>query len=786
MKSCNFGSNFLFTSLLFLLNYGSRITLVVNGQYAQNEPSNSQFQSPQYGPHNRNPWSQDYGTASSHLEFENSDSRCKNTLKNERLNLPEKVDVTTNYGKVTGRYVYLCDGPNVAPQDRPVEEGYSNRYGYRPYPKIYFNATAFFGIPYARPPVKEQSLRFKPPQPPLNWGVIDASKFKPPCTQSRNYTGKDRMIPFIDEDCLYLNIYSPYATTPIRNPYPVMIYIHGGNYDHGTGNIFPGHMLAATQQVVVITFNYRLGMLGFLATADNASAGNFGSLDQVQLIHWVRQNIRNFNGDPNLITLFGPGAGAASAGLLAISPLTRRYIKRVIAQSGAAVADWATITDPLYIKNMSLVAGLTFGCQSLAYSSYKLVECLKSRSYSEISLNDVKQDVGWLPWAPVPDFQTRSQDIQFMPFTPEEFLERGFPLHEPHLDAYLSGVTRDEGSAHLLEDEEIVRKSFFVTKDLFHRRVSQFIKVYNATLNPDAVISAIKFMYTPGADPNNETQIRQGLVDMYTDSWYTAGNDKMVRLMLKNRIKTYMYVLNYTLEGLQNPDWIGVSHDTEYLLASGAPFMDKLFYPSYLKLQDVVWTESDRNMSQFFMESWANFARTGNPTPRSLFNTILWESMSLNNLQYLPVNSTNFTTVMHRDFRLKQSQFWQEYIPSLVGKITPTWPPMFDAVEEELRIYQAAMWAVLAALIILIFIAALCSCLYCRAKRDRIGDAAVDLQFPDIATMANQYNAPSTRANSEISLSSRSRTDYPYSQKTPKKVNEKVITSGVRDKHTPV
>lgn len=105
-----------------------------------------------------------------------------------------------------------------------------------------------------------------------------------------------------------------------------MIYIHGGHYDHGSGNTFPAHMLAASQDVVVVTFNYRLGLLGFLATATNASAGNYGLLDQVALIQWVRDNIHAFNGDRELITLFGPDAGGASSGLLALSPLTRSKI----------------------------------------------------------------------------------------------------------------------------------------------------------------------------------------------------------------------------------------------------------------------------------------------------------------------------------------------------------------------------------------------------------------------------------------------------------------------------
>ena len=161
----------------------------------------------------------------------------------------------------------------------------------------------------------------------------------------------------------------------------------------------------------------------------------------------------------------------------------------------------------------------------------------------------------------------------------------------------------------------------------------------------------------------------------------------------------------------------GVPHDAEYLLASGAPFMDSKFFPEVHNLKEARWTEADRNMSQFFMESWTKFARYGNPTPQALFNTILWQPMSAKTLQYLSVNTTNYTSIMHRDYKQKEAQFWNEYMPVLSMTMPPTWPPIFEPIEEELRIYRAAMWAVLAALILLVFLTALCSCLYCRAKR---------------------------------------------------------------------
>lgn len=111
-----------------------------------------------------------------------------------------------------------------------------------------------------------------------------------------------------------------------------MFYIHGGEFYKGSSNTFPGHVLAAYYDVVVVTINYRLGALGFLSTADQNSPGNYGILDQAMALEWVYDNIEYFNGDKNSITLFGPGAGAASAGLLMVAPRTRHMVSKVIAQ----------------------------------------------------------------------------------------------------------------------------------------------------------------------------------------------------------------------------------------------------------------------------------------------------------------------------------------------------------------------------------------------------------------------------------------------------------------------
>lgn len=104
--------------------------------------------------------------------------------------------------------------------------------------------------------------REQPPQPAENWGVLDCDHYKPACPQYVGNIEGDNGIRKVDEDCLYLNVFSPWVQTSLLRKYPVMIYIHGGGFESGSGSIFPAHMLAASQEVVVVTFNYRLGLLG--------------------------------------------------------------------------------------------------------------------------------------------------------------------------------------------------------------------------------------------------------------------------------------------------------------------------------------------------------------------------------------------------------------------------------------------------------------------------------------------------------------------------------------------
>jgi para-nitrobenzyl esterase len=195
------------------------------------------------------------------------------------------------------------------------------------------HGTSKDGIPYAQAPVKD--LRWRPPQPPLPWeGVLDATSFGH--TSWSFLVGDDNSN--ADEDCLNLNIWAP-STNGNAN-LPVMVYIHEGGFVFGNGSKanLDGQRLAQ-RGVVVVTFNYRLGVFGFLALHDldeeGSNSGMFGLQDQQAALHWVQSHISSFGGDPNNVTVFGESAGAHSIGILMSSPASEGLFHKAILQSGA-------------------------------------------------------------------------------------------------------------------------------------------------------------------------------------------------------------------------------------------------------------------------------------------------------------------------------------------------------------------------------------------------------------------------------------------------------------------
>lgn len=204
---------------------------------------------------------------------------------------------------------------------------------------------AFLGVPYAAPPVGAN--RWRAPQPAAHWsGIRTATGFAPSCWQALTpggfgpWTHEYLISAPVSEDCLYLNIWTPAAGAGRR---PVLVWIYGGGFGSGSGSValYDGAALAA-QGIVVVNFNYRVGVLGFLAhpqlTQEARAAGapptNYGLQDQVAALRWVRANIAAFGGDPDAVTIAGQSAGAMSVHALIDSPLAKGLFRRAIAESG--------------------------------------------------------------------------------------------------------------------------------------------------------------------------------------------------------------------------------------------------------------------------------------------------------------------------------------------------------------------------------------------------------------------------------------------------------------------
>jgi para-nitrobenzyl esterase len=210
----------------------------------------------------------------------------------------------------------------------------------------------YLGIPFAAPPVG--NLRWRAPQPVVAWqGVRAADRYSPACMQSQysaNSSSWNRGLINTSEDCLYLNVWTPAASADER--LPVLVWIYGGGGTHGSTAepIYDGNAMAK-KGVVVVSMNYRVNVFGWMAhpeltkESEHHSSGNYGSLDQLAGIKWVKANIAHFGGDPNKVTIWGESGGSRSVNFLAASPLLKGYARAAIAESHTSFGRMATLTE---------------------------------------------------------------------------------------------------------------------------------------------------------------------------------------------------------------------------------------------------------------------------------------------------------------------------------------------------------------------------------------------------------------------------------------------------------
>jgi para-nitrobenzyl esterase len=233
----------------------------------------------------------------------------------------------------------------------------------------------FRGVPYARPPLAD--LRWRAPLPPAARAtVLQATAFPAPCIQSRVTAG----LPLPSEDCLYVNIYRP-AGSSSRKRMPVLLYIHGGGFGAGTGSTIDGTPLAATQDMVVVTLNYRLGVLGWLAldalddeTRSGSSSGNYGLLDMLAALRWIQDNIDAFGGDRHNVTIAGTSAGGIAVCALMTAPLHEHLFERGIIESGECTTTSAFIIS----HRAALLQGANIAAKAGCTDAASFTSCLRS------------------------------------------------------------------------------------------------------------------------------------------------------------------------------------------------------------------------------------------------------------------------------------------------------------------------------------------------------------------------------------------------------------------------
>ncbi|WP_161880820.1 carboxylesterase/lipase family protein [Deinococcus alpinitundrae] len=439
----------------------------------------------------------------------------------------------------------------------------------------------FLGVPYAAPPLGE--LRWQAPTPMPAWpGRRDASHFGNVCPQRPNaITGNPDRTLSGSEDCLYLNVYAPLAASTGAAAAPMMVWVHGGSFDTGTGNIYDGSKLARDFGVVVVTLNYRLGPLGFLATPalGPQGSGNYGLMDVQAALRWVRANAAAFGGDPGNVTAFGESAGGMILCDLLTSPASKGLFDKVILQSGPCAAS---------INSVPLAQALDIGarythdlnCPAAAEGA----ACLRSKTVAELIDMTV-------PGSRAPNTVALPPvwGDAVLPLEPAAAYRSGQFLKVP----VMIGGNRDEGT--------------IFTAYLAGQNRAMSLPLYwglITVLNPAKNLTLLR--QYPATTPAITGLTAATLV---TDGLFACPVYSVTR-QLAQSVPTYAYEFSdpqavTELTPTRSVPSLGAYHASELIYLFGAP-LEGLADPA-------TFSATQRQLSAQMGAYWTNFARTSNP-----------------------------------------------------------------------------------------------------------------------------------------------------------------------------
>ncbi|XP_051025139.1 pyrethroid hydrolase Ces2e-like [Acomys russatus] len=489
----------------------------------------------------------------------------------------------------------------------------------------------FLGIPFAKPPVG--ALRFAPPEAPEPWsGVRDGTSHPAMCLQDidslnlENLKIKMGTSPVsMSEDCLYLSVYTP-AHAHEGSKLPVMVWIHGGGLIWGMASTYDGSMLAALEDVVVVTIQYRLGILGFFSTGDQHARGNWGYLDQVAALHWVQQNIAHFGGDPDRVTIFGESAGGTSVSSLVVSPMSKGLIHRAIMQSGVALLP-SLISDTSEVV-YTMVANLS-GCEPV--ESEALMRCLREKSEEEIlAINNVFKNTPGVV------------DGEFLPRHPLELLASA----DFHPVPSIIGINSDEYGWII---PMILRNHNM--KEMNRETMRTLLKSTAETmLLPDCSDLLMEEYMGDTEDPQTlQIQFNEMMAD-----FMFAIPALQVAHFQRSHAPVYFYEFQHQSSFLKDirPPHVKADHGDELAYVPGSLFWD-------IKLE---FTEEEKMLSRKMMKYWANFARHGNPNSEGL---PYWPMLD-HEEQYLQLD---IHPAVGRALKASRLQFWTKTLPQKIQEL---------------------------------------------------------------------------------------------------------------------
>nr|KAG5703238.1 hypothetical protein BaRGS_034149 [Batillaria attramentaria] len=354
-----------------------------------------------------------------------------------------------------------------------------------------------------------------------------------------------------NEDCLYLNVFTP-KPPESGEPMPVMVWIHGGAYYSGSGNLYDGTALAK-QGVVFVAINYRLDALGFLSTQDGNSPGNYGLLDQIRALEWVRDSISAFNGDPSNVTICGESAGSTSVSLLVMSRAAKGLFQRAIMQSGSGLSSWAMGYPRLDPRPLDVAQTLARRVNCPTDDNSRMVDCLRDKDVEVIinATTAMSESAGVIEFKPVPE--TTFGQYGIFVAAPEAIMENGWFSNVSTIRGF-----NTEESATLDLDPENDGMTLTEFKAKLQTLTSQYFAQSSpaVTVDTDTIQALILDAYVTQPGITKPDDLRKAFIQLETDYFFVAPALQELKLMTKFPVMPqYLYRFSHRSANKLGPKW---------------------------------------------------------------------------------------------------------------------------------------------------------------------------------------------------------------------------------------